>query len=49
MFVLQEAAEWFCQQEYVDEDRLGALGLCFGGFMIMMCAAICPKVGTVLN
>ena len=41
---LQEAYEWLMQQDYVDNNRLGAVGLCFGGMLSYTLAYLIPQV-----
>ncbi|KAL3882106.1 hypothetical protein ACJMK2_028477 [Sinanodonta woodiana] len=43
------AVEWFSQQPYVDADRLGMVGLCFGGGLSLWTAAHEPKIKAVVN
>ena len=40
----QDAAQWFFSQPYIDESRIGAVGLCFGGCLSLMLAAYIPQV-----
>ncbi|XP_045195301.1 bile acid-CoA:amino acid N-acyltransferase-like isoform X2 [Mercenaria mercenaria] len=46
---MQEAYEWFMEQDYVDKHRLGAVGLCFGGLLSLTLAYILPQVRAVVN
>ena len=42
--VLQEAVKWFSRQHYVDDTRVGAIGLCFGGTLCLYVASLSPLV-----
>ncbi|KAK3596947.1 hypothetical protein CHS0354_002514 [Potamilus streckersoni] len=44
-----DAVDWFSQQPYVDADRMGMLGLCFGGGLSLWTAAHEPKIKAVVN
>ncbi|KAL4233224.1 hypothetical protein ACF0H5_007908 [Mactra antiquata] len=44
-----DAYKWLMDQDYVDKDRLGALGLCYGGTLCLKLAAELPQIRTVVN
>ncbi|XP_052810040.1 peroxisomal succinyl-coenzyme A thioesterase-like isoform X1 [Mya arenaria] len=46
---IQEAFEWFSRLEYIDANRLGAVGLCFGGFLALTLTSILPQIKAVVN
>ncbi|XP_045195337.2 bile acid-CoA:amino acid N-acyltransferase-like isoform X2 [Mercenaria mercenaria] len=46
---IKEAYEWFIEQDYIDKNRLGAVGLCFGGFMSLALASVLPQIRAVVN
>ncbi|WAR09383.1 BAAT-like protein [Mya arenaria] len=44
-----ETFEWFSGLEYIDASRLGAVGLCFGGFLSLGLTSILPQIKAVVN
>ncbi|WAR09380.1 ACOT3-like protein [Mya arenaria] len=46
---IREAFEWFSGLEYIDASRLGAVGLCFGGFLSLGLTSILPQIKAVVN
>ncbi|XP_045195331.2 bile acid-CoA:amino acid N-acyltransferase-like isoform X2 [Mercenaria mercenaria] len=46
---VKEAYEWFMKEDYIDKNRLGIVGLCFGGFLSLALASVLPQVRAVVN
>ncbi|KAH3726110.1 bile acid-CoA:amino acid N-acyltransferase-like isoform X2 [Dreissena polymorpha] len=46
---IQKSFEWLSEQEYVDEARLGVIGLCFGGHLGLRLATLSSQVKVVVN
>ncbi|XP_052808953.1 bile acid-CoA:amino acid N-acyltransferase-like [Mya arenaria] len=46
---IRETFEWFSGLEYIDASRLGAVGLCFGGFLSLGLTSILPQIKAVVN
>ncbi|XP_053398261.1 bile acid-CoA:amino acid N-acyltransferase-like [Mercenaria mercenaria] len=46
---IKEACEWFMEQDFIDKSRLGAVGLCFGGFLSLALASVLPQIRGVVN
>lgn len=46
---IREAYEWFMEQDYIDNNRLGAVGLCYGGFLSLALTASISKIKAVVN
>ena len=46
---LKDAAEWFTQQEFVDDRRVGTIGICFGGTLCLNLTANFSKVFWFIN
>ncbi|XP_060579565.1 bile acid-CoA:amino acid N-acyltransferase-like isoform X2 [Ruditapes philippinarum] len=46
---VKEAYEWLMEQDYVDTNRLGAVGLCYGGMLALTLAYLIPQIKAVVN
>ncbi|XP_060594045.1 bile acid-CoA:amino acid N-acyltransferase-like isoform X1 [Ruditapes philippinarum] len=46
---ITDAYEWLIEQDFVDKNRLGAVGLCFGGFLSLALTSIYPQIRAVVN
>lgn len=46
---IQRAVEWLSRQSHVDANKMGIVGLCFGGNLSLIVASMMPLVKAVVN
>ncbi|XP_053395998.1 acyl-coenzyme A amino acid N-acyltransferase 2-like [Mercenaria mercenaria] len=46
---IKEAFEWFIKQDYIDKNRLGTVGISFGGLFSLVLASVFPQVRAAVD